>query len=165
MTKIVTEFGKFRYNCLSMGMCSSKDIFQAKLEELIGEIKGVKAYIYYIFFLSKDWFRKHIEHLRMIFRRLLAAGLKLNAPKCSFWFKDIPYLGYVITRDGIKPGPKKVQGVMYIEWPATTIEVYVLIGKIQYYRDMWHRWSHVLYHLIEADKGPKGRKILCNYAL
>ena len=29
MTKIVTEFGKFRYNCLPMGMCALGDIFQS----------------------------------------------------------------------------------------------------------------------------------------
>ena len=35
MTTIVTEFGKFRYNNLPMGMCSSGDIFQAKVGKLL----------------------------------------------------------------------------------------------------------------------------------
>jgi hypothetical protein len=34
MTTIVTEFSKFRYNVLPMGMCCSGDIFQAKVDEL-----------------------------------------------------------------------------------------------------------------------------------
>ena len=38
MKKIVTEFGRFRYNCLPMGMCTSGDIFQAKLYKIIGDI-------------------------------------------------------------------------------------------------------------------------------
>ena len=42
---IVTEFGRFRYNCLPMGMCASGDIFQAKLDKLVGDIEGVKTYI------------------------------------------------------------------------------------------------------------------------
>ena len=42
MTTIVTEFGKFRYKCLPMGMCASVDIFQAKVDELLGDTKGVK---------------------------------------------------------------------------------------------------------------------------
>ena len=45
MTKIVNEFGKFRYNCLPMGICALGYIFQAKVDELLGEIKGVKTYI------------------------------------------------------------------------------------------------------------------------
>ena len=40
----VTEFGKLRYNRLSMGMCALGDIFQAKLYELLGDIEGVKTY-------------------------------------------------------------------------------------------------------------------------
>ena len=39
MTIIVTEFGKFRYNCLPMGMSTSGDIFQANVDELLGDIK------------------------------------------------------------------------------------------------------------------------------
>ena len=45
MTTIVTEFGKFRYNLLPMGMCTSGDIFQTKVDELLSDIEGVKTYI------------------------------------------------------------------------------------------------------------------------
>ena len=38
MTTIVTKFGKFGYNRLPMGMCASGDIFQDKLDELLGDI-------------------------------------------------------------------------------------------------------------------------------
>ena len=56
MTTIVTEFGKFRYNCLPMGMCASGDIFQAKVDKILGDIKGVKTYIDDILVLGKDSF-------------------------------------------------------------------------------------------------------------
>ena len=108
MTKIVTEFGKFRYNCLSRGMCASGDIVQAKVEKLRGDIEGVKRYIDDILVLSKDIFDNHINQLIIIFGRLRAAGLKGNAPKWSCGLKEITYLGYVITREYIKPDPKKV---------------------------------------------------------
>ena len=45
MKATVTEFGKFRYDCLHMGICDSGDIFQAKADELLGDIGGVKTYI------------------------------------------------------------------------------------------------------------------------
>ena len=109
MTTIVTEFGKFGYNHLPMGMCASGGIFQAKVDELLGDIKSAETHIDDILFLGNDSFENHIEQLRIIFGRLCAAGLKVNAPKWSFGLKDIPYLGYIITREGIKPDPKKVQ--------------------------------------------------------
>ena len=81
MATIVTEFGKLRYNRLPMGMCASGDIFQAKEDELNGDIKGVKTYIDDIIVLGKDSFEKHIEQLIIIFGILRAADLKVNAPK------------------------------------------------------------------------------------
>ena len=40
------------------------------------------------------------------------AGLKFNAPKWSFELKYTPYLGYVITWEGIKPDTKIMKGIM-----------------------------------------------------
>ena len=109
MTKIVTEFDKFRYNHLPMGIGVFGDIFQTKLDKLLGDIEGIKKYIENVLVLSKDWFRKHIEQLRIIFGGLHTSGLKFNAPKWSFGLKKSLYLGYFITRKGIKPEPKKLQ--------------------------------------------------------
>ena len=127
-----------------MGMCISGDIFQAKVDELLRDIDGVETYIDYIIFLSKDSFEKHIGQSRIIFGRLRATGLKVNEPRFSFGLKEIPYLGYVIKIKGIKPDPKKVQGIMHIGQTATTNEARELIGMVQYYRDMCTRRSHIL---------------------
>ena len=85
MTTIVTEFGKFKYNRLSMGMWASGDILQAKVDGLLGDIEGVKTYIDDILVLSKDSFENHIDKLMIIFGRLHAAGsnsMHLSAVLC-----------------------------------------------------------------------------------
>ena len=38
ITTIVTEFVKFRYSFLPMGMCALGDIFQVKVDKLISDI-------------------------------------------------------------------------------------------------------------------------------
>ena len=103
-----------------MGMCAPGDIFQDKLKKLLGDIEGVKTYINDILVLSKDCFRNHIEQPVMIFGRLIATGLRVDAPNCIFGLKGIPYPCHVITREGIKPDPKKVKGIMDIGRTATT---------------------------------------------
>ena len=80
-----------------MGMCASGDIYQAKVEDIIGCIEGIKTYIDNISVLSKYILSNHIEQLRIIFDRLRTEGLIVNSPKCSFGLIEIPYLGYVIT--------------------------------------------------------------------
>ena len=110
--------------------------------------------------MIKDCFKNHIDQLGIIFGRLRAAGLEVNASKCSLELKEITYLGYVITRGGIKPEPNKVQGIIYIRKPDTTTKVRALIGMVHYYMDMWPRRSHVLTPLTDAASGPKGKEIL-----
>ena len=127
-----------------MGMCSSGDIFQSKVDKLLGDIEGVKTYIDDTLVLSKDIFENHMDQMRIIFGRLRAVGWKVNVHKCSFGLKDVSYLIYVITMEGIKPDPKKVQGIIDIGRPSTTTEVRALIGMVHYYSNMWHRRSHIL---------------------
>ena len=92
VTTIVTEFGKFRYTCLPMGMVISGDVFQAKVYDLIGDIEGVRTYINDILCIGKGTFQEHLDQLEEIFRHFSKAGLKVNAPKCSFGLKEIPHI-------------------------------------------------------------------------
>ena len=89
----------------------------------------------------------------------------MNAHKCSFWLKEIPYLGCVITREDIKLDPKRVKYIMDIGRPSTTTKSREFVGIVQYYRDIWYRRSHVLAPLTEAASGPKGRKMFWNDTL
>ena len=79
-----------------MGMWASGDILQAKIDELLGDIEGIKTYIDDILVLRKGCFTNHIEQPRIIFVRFCTSGLKVSVPKYSFGLKEITYLCYVI---------------------------------------------------------------------
>ena len=64
----------------------------------------------------------------------------------------------LLTREGIKPNPKKLNLIMDLIQPTTTIEAQALIDIGQYYREMWTRRSHVVPPPTEADSDPKGIK-------
>ena len=70
LTNIITKFGKFRYNRVPMGLCASGEIFQAKSEKILVDIKGVKTYINNIIVIVKGSLYQHIYHLIFIFARL-----------------------------------------------------------------------------------------------
>ena len=67
ITTIVTEFGKFRYTCLPMGMVISGDVFQAKMYNLIGDIEGIRTYIDDILCIGKSSFPQHLQQLEEVF--------------------------------------------------------------------------------------------------
>ena len=53
MTMVVTEFVKFKYHFLYMGVCALVYICHYQLDKLLGDIEGFRTYIYGILFLSK----------------------------------------------------------------------------------------------------------------
>ncbi len=54
------------------------------------------------------------------------------------------YLGYVLTRDDIKPQSNKVQAILAIKPPTGVKQLRHFLGMVQYYRDLWARRSNML---------------------
>jgi hypothetical protein len=61
---------------------------------------------------------------------------------------EIEYLGYILTRDGIKPKSNKVQAILMIQPPTGVEQFRHFLGIVQYYCDLWARWSKMLGPLI-----------------
>ncbi len=80
----------------------------------------------------------------MVLRQLRDTGLKINAAKSTFCTLEIEYLGFVLTRDGIKPQSNKVQAILGIKPPTGVKQLRHFLGMVQYYRDLWARWSNML---------------------
>ncbi len=72
------------------------------------------------------------------------AGLKINATKSVFCAQETEYLGYILTRGGIKPQPKKVQAILALNPPNNVKELRQFLGMVQYYRGMWQEHSEML---------------------
>ncbi len=86
----------------------------------------------------------HLSKLRKVLIRLRHAGLKVNAAKCSFCATETEYLGYVLTRDDIKPQPKKVQAILVLTPPQNVRQLHKFLCMVQYYRDLCARQSKTL---------------------
>ena len=141
---IVLPFGKYEYQRVPMGLCNSPDIFQEKMSELMEGLDFVRTYIDDLLSLTKGTFEDHLDKLDMIFQRLQKAGLKVNANKSFFARTGLEYLGYWISRDGIRPLKDKVSSVLKIAEPKNRKQLRSFIGIVNYYRDMWIKRSHVL---------------------
>ena len=60
-----------------------------------------------------------IERLRLVFSRLRDAGLKLKPTKCTLFATETLYLGHVVSGEGIKCDPKKIESVKNWIRPTT----------------------------------------------
>jgi len=74
------------------------------------------------------------EHLRIILSRLREHKLYAKFSKCEFWLKKVPFLGHILSKDGIPVDPSKVQEVMDWKAPTSVHEFWRFLGLAGYYR-------------------------------
>ena len=78
---IVTQWGKYYYQQLPIGLCNSPDIFQEKMSELFVGLDTVRVYIDDLLHVTKWSWKEYLTILEEMFTRLHKAGLKFNASK------------------------------------------------------------------------------------
>ncbi len=109
---------------------------------LMEALEYVRAYIDDLLVITRGTLEDHLEKLREVLRRLREAGLKVNA--AIFLYPRVEYLGYILTREGIKPQPIKVQAILALNPPNNVKELRHFLSMVQYYRDMWAKRSDML---------------------
>jgi hypothetical protein len=154
MFTIIFPWGKYSYLMLPMGFAGSADIFQAEMMDLMEALEYVRAYIDNLLIITRGTLKDHLDKLREVLRRLRDAGLKVNTVKSSFCTYKIEYLGYIPTREGIKPQLKKVQAILALNPPNNVKELWHFLGMVQYYRDMWVKRSEMLAPLSDTPMPP-----------
>ncbi len=107
-------------------------------------LEFVRAYLDDLLCISKLSLEDHLDKLEVVLWGLCDAGSKVNAAKLTFCALEIEYLGYVLTRDGIKPQSNKVQAILAVKPPTGVKQHRHFLGMVQYYRDIWARRSHML---------------------
>ena len=113
-----------------MGIACSPDIFQAKMSELMALLEFIQTYLDDLLCISKGSLEDHISKLKRVFIRLQDAGLTVNARKSSFCAVETEYLGDVLSRNGIKPQPKKVQAILALTLPQTVKQLHRFLGMV-----------------------------------
>jgi hypothetical protein len=132
MCTIIFPWGKYSYQRLPMGFAGSADIFQAEMGNLMAALEYVRAYIDNPLVITKSSHDDHLGRLELVFIWVCDARLKINAAKSFFCAQEKEYLGYIPTRGGIKPQPKRVQAILALNPPKSVEELRHFLGMVQY---------------------------------
>jgi len=69
-----------------------------------------------------------------VLTRLREHQLYAKFSKCEFWLKKVPFLGHILSEEGIVVDPSKVQEVMDWKAPTSVSEIQSFLGLAGYYR-------------------------------
>ena len=62
---------------------------------------------------SKDR-ENHNTHLRVVLETLRKEQLYAKPSECEFWLNEVSFLGHIVSEEGIRVDPKKIEVV--VEW-------------------------------------------------
>ncbi|VDH97462.1 Hypothetical predicted protein [Mytilus galloprovincialis] len=154
-TAFVCHKGLFEFNVLPFGLASGPSLFSELVTEVLQGLEHFStAYIDDILIFSETE-EEHLGHIQQVFDRLRQHKLKLKLKKCNFLQNETNYLGFIISKDGLKPDPEKVKAIQGMKAPSNVREVRGLIGCLSYYRRFVPSFSKIAEPIVALTRKNK----------
>ena len=96
-----------------------------------------------------------LAHVSEVLDRFISAGLKLKPEKCTFAADEVGYLGFLVSTDGVRPDPSKVEAIQNMSFPKSAREMVRFLGGVNFYRDFIPRFrgtASVLYKMSQSER-------------
>ena len=106
-------------------------------------LKGLTLTLAYLddIIIFSETAEQHLKHIQIVLAKLREANLKLKKSKCSFFKKEIHYLGHLLTTHGVKLQSVKVKAIHGMKPPRNPKEVREFLGMVGYYRSFISRFA------------------------
>lgn len=152
-TAFCTPSGLYEFRVMPFGLCNAPATFQRLMESVLGGLARNSCMVYLddILVIGKS-FSEHLQNLRQVLVRLREAGLCLKPKKCCLAKRQVEYLGYIVTTEGIVPDPKKVAAVRDFMVPKDLKTLRSFLGLASYYRRFISSFSKIAAPLFELTR-------------
>ncbi len=152
-TVLITKTRLYDWTIMSFGLKNATSTFTRTMSEVFKDLgsRFLKVFVDDLNVHSESW-GEHLQHLDAVLCKLREVNLKLNPSKCCFVAKSITFLGHVVSKEGTKPDPGKVEVVVHFPIPKTVTSVRSFLGLTRYYRKYIRGYSRMVGPLFELTK-------------
>ena len=151
----ITRKGCHRFTVMPFGLTCAPSVFQRLMDFVLSGLSYITCLVYLddIIIFGRT-FEEQLSRLEEVFRRIQSANLKLKPTKCSFFRRQVDFLGHVISEDGISVQESKIDAIK--DWPPcrTLTELRAFLGTSGYYRRFVKDFSSIaapLFALMKKD--------------
>ena len=143
----------WEYTCMPFGITGGPATFQRLMDKLLAgmEYKIALAYLDDIIVFGNS--RSQVmNRLARVFNRLRRAQLKLKPSKCEFFAKETNYLGHLVSSEGVKCDPKKIEAVREWKRPKTNKQAHSFVAFVNYYSRFIKNFAEIAKPLYELSR-------------
>jgi hypothetical protein len=134
-TTFRTRYGHYEFVVVPFGLTNAQVVFMCLMNGIFRNYldKFVIIFLDDILIYSKSK-EEHEHHLRLVLQVLRELQLYAKLSKCYFYQKKIHYLGHIISEQGIKVNPEKIEAIRGWPTPRNVSDVISFMGLAGYYR-------------------------------
>lgn len=99
---------------------------------------------------------RSLEHINIIMKKISEAGVRISASKSKFFRREVEFLGYIVTREGIRTCPDKVKAIKEFPKPENLKSLRSFLGLSGFYKRFIKDYAVIakpLTRLLEAENG------------
>jgi hypothetical protein len=149
------RYSLFEYQVMPFSLCNAPGTFQHFVNNTFSNLLDqlLAAYLDDLLIYSNSLQENKI-HICLILERLRSARLYIKTEKCMYHVTEIPFLGYLIPKNGVWMDSEKVAAV--IDWPAPcdVRDRQCVLGFLNFYRCFIKNYSRCtvpIRHLLQKD--------------
>ena len=141
-TAFRTQYGHYEFLVMPFGLTNAPAAFMDLMNRVFRPYvdQFVVVFIDDILMYSKDA-HEHEQHLRIVLETLREKKLYAMLSKCDFWLKEVSFLGHIVSAEGIRVDPAKIEAVVNWKSPQNVTEVRSFLGLAGYYRRFMRGFS------------------------
>ena len=137
LTTFWTPFGRYCWLRMPFGISSAPEEYQRCQQEILEGLKDVEVIADDILVIGSgitdsDTVKDHDRNLKALLQRARESNLKLNKKKLKLRLHQVPYMGHLLTADGLKPDEEKIKAVKDMPKPASKQDVQRFLGFVNY---------------------------------
>jgi hypothetical protein len=147
-TTFITPWGTFMYAKMPFGLMNAGATFQQAMDIAFIREKDQFVVIYLddITVFSKTD-KEHCCHLKRVFLKCRRYGLSLNPKKSLFAKKEGKLLGHIVSAEGVRIDPDRVEAIQALSLPRSKKEVQAFLGKVNFLRRFVSNFAELMKHI------------------
>jgi len=155
-TAFRTRYGLYEYVVMPFGLTNAPATFQAYINKTLMGFLDVFVVVYLddIVVYSRDE-TKHVEQVRQVLANLREAGLYLKLSKCFFHVREINFLGFMISSEGVSMEVSRVETILSWPKPTNRVEIQAFLGFVNFYRRFIIFFAKLAVGLTDMLRKPK----------
>ncbi|MCO5554173.1 hypothetical protein L7F22_007699 [Adiantum nelumboides] len=143
-TTFITPWGCFAFRVMPFGLTNVPSTFTRFTSFIFQPFFGKSIRVFLDDFCTYSDRALHCQRVEEGLQRLYQYGGQLNLDKCHVAEKEIVLLGHVISQEGIKVDPSRVQAILDLPPPNSARQVITFVQKVRYMSRFIHLLSQII---------------------